>query len=269
MKIYDSLKDVLSSEQLKAFKAEVKETISEAVLTKTLELEEKAEEYTELMVEKKVEELTVKAEEYIAIQLDEKSELLVADYDEKIEELETNVVESLDRFLDNEISENISDTLLESVAEQQALLPLVDGLKTLFEEHYVAIDTDGSRMIAKAQNEKEDLEDQLSEALAQKIELSELAEKAATKLLVSEKTEDLTIGEQSKVKSFFEDKDFDEVSKKIDGYISLISEDEDDTTETDTLNEAVASEDDGFRETEPSNINEDDLFLSQASHFLV
>lgn len=280
MKIYEALKDVLSPEQLDEFKTEVQQAIDESVKAKVdaeiVRLEEKAEEYVGLVVEEKTNELTTKAEEFVALQLEEKKAELIKEYDEKLEQLETTVVESLDRFLDSEISEKISDSLLESVAQHQALRPLVDGMKKLFEDHYVALDSDGSKVIVKLQEENSKLEDKLSEAIAEKLELSELAESAAIELLVREKTEELSIGQSSKVKMFFEGKSFDEVSSKIDSYINLISEEEDkeETVEhqpaRQTVSEAKSYEDEGFDDSKlaKKTISEEDSFLSAAQFFM-
>jgi hypothetical protein len=281
MKIYESLKDVLSPEQLAEFKAEVQQTIDEAVSEKLVSeiarVEAKAEEYVGLVTEEKVEELTVKAEEFVALQIEEAKVELIKEYDEKLEALESTVVESLDRFLDSEISEKISDELLESVAKQQALLPLVEGMKALFEQHYVAVDTDGTKVIAKLEEEKKQIEQRLSESIAEKMELSELAERAAIQLLIREKTEDLTIGQAEKVKMFFEGKNFDEVSGRVDGYITLISEE---TTapvvvapvaKKTVVAEAKSYEDEGFDDSKLSKmtvVSEEDQFLSAAQYFM-
>lgn len=247
MDIYESLKDVLSPEQLDEFKAQVSnmvdDSVAEKVLSEQVRLEEKAEEYVNLMIAEKTEELEIKAEEFCEMQISEAKEELISEYDEKMEDFESTVVESLDRFLDSEISEGISDDLVESIAEYEALMPIVDGIKGLFESNYVALDTEGSSKLAKLQQEKEELEEQLSESIAQKMELSELAEQAATELLVKEKSEELTISESKKVATFFEGKSFDEVSEKIDGYIRLVSEEDSSVANGELMYEASADAD--------------------------
>jgi|TARA_R110001592_G_scaffold67388_1_gene206701 hypothetical protein len=265
MKIYDSLKDVLSVEQLDEFKAEVQNTIDEKVLSETSRIEKKAEEYVELVVEEKTETLTQKAEEYIEIQLSEAKEEIIKEYDEKLEEMESTVVESLDRFLDNEISEKISDELVEAVAIDKQLLPLVNGIKSLFENNYVSLDTEGHSMLAKLSEEKEELEEKLSESIADKMELSELAEKAATELLIKQKSDELSIAESEKVESFFEGKSFDEVSEKIDNYIGLIQE-EATSYAAPVLNEDLGS-DEGIEDVKPSVKPVNDM-LAAASKFM-
>tara|TARA_R110001606_G_scaffold88448_6_gene199285 strand:- start:11206 stop:12030 length:825 start_codon:yes stop_codon:yes gene_type:complete len=255
MNIYDNLKDVLSPEQLNEFKTQVSklvdDSVAEKVLAEQVRLEEKAEEYVSLMIAEKTEELEEKAEEFCEMQISEATQELIEEYDIKMEDFESTVVESLDRFLDSEISEGISDELVESIAEYEALMPIVEGIKGLFENNYVALDTEGSSKLAKIQEEKEELEEQLSESIAQKMELAQLAEKAATELLIKEKSDELTISESEKVATFFSDKSFDDVSDKIDGYIRLISEEDSSTVDNGELMSEASADADCQAETQP------------------
>lgn len=263
MDIYNKLKGVLSPEDLAAFKDEVESTIktivNEAIVKEQKLLEDKAEEYVNLKVESKISEIEDKAEEYVQMKLQEAKEELIQEYDAKLEDIESNVVESLDRFLNDEIAERISDSLLEDIAINKALLPLAEGMKKLLEDHYVEADTEGSSIISKLKQEKESLEEKLSDEIAEKLELSELAEKAAVELLIKDKTEDLTINESKKVKHFFEGKSFEEVSEKIDGYITIITEEDSSYKNFGALNEDY---DDGIDDNNHNhNIDDDERDL--------
>jgi hypothetical protein len=272
MKIYESLKDVLSPEQLDEFKAEVQGTIDESVSEKVLveqnRLAEKAEQFVEMKLEEKTNELEEKAEAFCESQIDEAKAALVVEYDERMEEFESTVVESLDRFLDSEISENISEDLFESWGRQQALMPIVEGIQELFESKYVALDTEGESKLASMQDKCEELEEQLSESIAEKLELEELAEKAASELLVREKCEELTIAESAKVTAFFEGKSFDEIEEKIEGYIQIISEETSSASES--ASTLVESDDDCLDEKQPivESHTQDRSLLAQASKYL-
>lgn len=222
MEIYESLKDVLSPDQLNEFKEEVEKVIEERV---KILADKKSDNYADIKIESMINELTDLADEFCEIEINKAREELIEEYDSKMQKFETNVVESLDHFLDTEISEKISDSLLENVAEREALLPLVDGIKKLLDEHYISVDTNGTRLIDQLEEEKESLELEVSKQLAEKVELSRLAEAAATRLLIREKTENLTLGNSKKVAMFFEGKGFDVVSEKIDDYIEVVSED--------------------------------------------
>jgi len=216
MKITEKLKEVLSEEDLKTFEDSVKKMIDEQVELrvdeKTTELEEKAEEFCEQEITKKV------AEE---------KEALIESYDLKMEELENNMVERLDGFLDAVITEQISDETLTKIAINETLEPLVEGIKTLFEEKYVALDTDGQKLVAEAKEEVKKLKDENSDLLADKIELSELAEMGSIRALVAESTRDLTETQIERVKALCEGKSFDEVEGKITAIVEMVSESED------------------------------------------
>lgn len=268
MKIYESLKEVLSPEQLDEFKAEVQQTIddsvSEKVLSEQSRLAEKAEQYVEMRTEEITNNLEELAETFCEAQIKEATDSMIVEYDERMEEFESTVVESLDRFLESEISENISEDLFESIGRQEALLPLVEGIKELFESEYVALDTEGESKLAVMQDKCEELEDQLSESISEKMELEELAERAASELLVREKCEDLTISESAKVVAFFEGKSFEEIDEKIDGYIQIVSEDYSNNSYATTLSE---SDDDCLEEVQPiveSHSKNDDLRTAAA-----
>ena len=56
------------------------------------------------------------------------------------------------------------------------------------------------------------------------MELNALCEKAAIKTILSEKTADLTQAQRAKTVMFFEGKDFSNIHKNIDSYVSMISE---------------------------------------------
>ena len=273
MKIYESLKDVLTPEQLDEFKAEVQQTIDDSVNEKVLEeqarLADKAEQFVEMKLEEETAKLEEKAEEFCEMQISEAKEELIKEYDEKLEEFESTVVESLDRFLETEITESISEDLFEDIGRQEALLPIVEGIQELFEDKYVALDTEGESKVAEMQSKVEDLQEELSESIAEKMELEELAERAAAELLVKEKTADLTISESEKVSSFFDGKSFEEINEKIDGYIQIISEEDYSSEGVETLTEAAA-EDESNLESQPvvESHTQGNSLLEQASRYM-
>jgi len=217
MKITEKLKEVLSEEDLKIFEDGVKQTIEEQVSLrveeKTTYLEEKAEEFCEQEIAKK---------------LSEEKEALIESYDLKMEELEEKMVDKLDRFLDSVITEQISDETLTKIAINETLEPLVEGIKGLFEEKYVALDTDGEKLVAEAKEEIRQLKEENSSLLADKIELSELAELGSTRALVAESTRDLTDTQIERVNALCEGKSFDEVQEKITAIVEMVADSSDD-----------------------------------------
>ncbi len=268
MKIYEALKDVLTEDQLKDFEAEVKKTIDEAVEAKSEEVAEISEEYVAKAIAEKEGEIreSVEAEykkklDEAQARLDEKEAELEKEYGERVVELteeykeqvekdleaegiatrekfekftnwfyeeENRLVEALNRFLDDRISEKISDKLIkESVVSQEALA-LLDGIKVLFEEHYSGIDATAG--IKKMRQENKELKEAYEQLLAEKADISQKAENAAIRLLISEKTRDLSEAQAKKVMTYFEGRDFDFVQDRIDDFI-VLTESEDAVSE--------------------------------------
>ena len=211
--ILEKLGGVLSEADLAAFQESVNKMISEKVAMKveekTAELEKLADEYCEKQI---TEQVAAKTQE-----LSEK-------YEEDLETLENNIVEKLDQYLELEISEKISDDLINKVALNETYEPIIKGIQDLFESKYVALDSEGSKMLKDLSLKVESLEDKLATKINENIELDALCEKAAVKTIISEKTVDLTPTQRQKVVMFFEGKDFDSIHKNIDSYVEMISE---------------------------------------------
>jgi hypothetical protein len=254
MKLKEKLKalaDVLTEDQLVSLEEQIKTMVSDEVALrveeKTTELDKEAELYCEQEVEKRVAEI---------------KETLIEQYDEKLEELENTIVEKVDQFLEMEVTSQISDEMIEKVAMNETFKPIVEGIQKLFEEKYVALDSEGNKVLAETKAEVKELKDKLNEAYAEKLELSKLAESAAVKLKISEKTEDLTESQKQRVKVFFEDKSFDEVESKIDSFVEMISETaEEDKDKTIIAEEKNFSTEDGtiektIEEANVANVNE-------------
>lgn len=231
MKLKEQLKalaDVLTDEQLVSLEEQIKTMVSEEtdlrVEEKTKELNEQANDYCEQEISKKV--------------LEEK-ETLIEQYDKKLEELEDTIVEKVDQFIEMEVASQISDEAIEKVAINETFKPIIEGIQHLFEEKYVALDSEGNKVLSEVKAEVKDLKEKLDEAYTEKLEMAKLAETAAVQLKISEKTEELTESQKQRVVTFFEGKSFDEVEKKIDSFVDIINESSaEETTEEETnLNE--------------------------------
>lgn len=246
--IVESLKDVLSTDDLDG----IKSTISEMV-----------KEKSDLIVEEETKRLEKLADQYceerVAKELNEAKEALIEEYDKKMEDLETSIVEKVDRFIDLEISTKISDETFKAIAINETYGPVIEGVMKVFSENYRPLDT------VKPEKEIDKIQSKLDEATAsieklnsrvqelheEKMELSELTERAATKLLIKDKTESLTESEKSRVTEFFEGKSFDEVEDKIGDFVEMITEQatsEITKEDKEVLKETAESQDDGIEE---------------------
>ena len=249
MKLTEKLKDVMKPEDLVELEAGIKTMVNEQVALrveeKTIELEKKAEEFCEKEIQEKVEA---------------EKEALIETYEKKMEDLENNMVEKLDNFLDSVITEQISEESIKKIALNETYEPIIKGIQDLFESKYVAIDSDGEKLVKEQKDEVERLRNENSTLIKEKMELSELAEAGAVKLIISEKTDGLTETQKERVNTFCENKTFDEVERQIDSFIDLVEGKEDD--EDEVLDESVDSnnsdKDAGDAEEELNENNKED-----------
>ena len=135
------------------------------------------------------------------------------------EEKEGMLVEMLNNFLDEQIREKISDRLIRESVASEELESLVSGIKVLFEEHYSGIDETAG--IRKIREENKELKEAYERLTGRNADLSQKLEMAATKLLITEKTKDLSDVQTEKVTTYFEGRDFDFVKDRIDNFITL------------------------------------------------
>lgn len=223
--IINKLKGVLNAEDFGSIESALKTMVNEKV---------------DIKVQDRVKELDMLAEEFtnkeVETKLEEAKEELIKEYDQKMEDLETNLVEKLDKFLDSEINENISDEMITKVALNETYEPIVEGIKSLFEEKFVALDTEGHGILKEAKEELEKKDEELSVLISEKMELKEALEQARTKSVILEKVEGLTESQKERVNNFFDGKDFSETSEKIESFVSMVKESEEEENE-ENLNE--------------------------------
>ena len=246
-KFVEKLKDVLSEEDILAFEKDIKKTIEEETSIRTeaiiKDMDEKADEYCEIMIEKKTSEI---------------KENLINEYEKKLEDLEKDIVEKLDVFLESEISSQIKPELIESVAKSNTYEPIVEGILKLFEEKYVAPDVEGNTLVKKLEEELSTIKEELDQQISKNIENNQLLEKSAIAHLIDEKTKDLSESQVINVKKFFKDKDFEEVESKIDSFVDLVLEkaNEEDKKELDESKESDEINDESQLETIIESKNE-------------
>jgi len=241
MKITEKLKDVLSEADLASLESAIKEMVTE-----------EAQRRAELIAEERIKKVEAIAEEYVQKEITQKTAELVESYDDKMNVLETKLCKALDTFLDSEISEKISDDLLEKIAINETLRPVVDGIKAIFSENSLELDTEGSKIVKKLQRKLEGAEKDLSESIQEKMTLTEKLEKVAVSNLISEKTDGLTDEQASRVKKMFEDKSFEDVEKSIDGIVDMVISEENSVENTveddDSQEEETVAAGDGIEE---------------------
>lgn len=216
----EKMKEVLSEEDQKKLEASIAELV-----------EQKAEERATLKVEQKEKELKTTYDADYAKKLDEavaaEKVKLEEQKNTEMKDLESSLLEKLSSFLDLQISEKISEETLEKIAINETYKPIIEGIKNLFEEKFIDLDSDGSSLIREAKEEIESLNDKLSSEIGEKIDLKDELDRAKADLVIANKTRDLSEAQAEKVKSFFSDKTLVETEKKIDAFMEMILEKED------------------------------------------
>lgn len=298
MDVLEKFRDGLSPEAATELEESIKAIIEDKAKVRAdflieeekLRLEELAEEFCKIEVEKRLEEskkelesekvkeievfketatekLQEMADKYVEKTISEEVGKKVAELErkseKKLEELEESILTSLDKFLDMEISSKISDSLLKEIAVNEAFKPIVNGIFGLFESHLVGLDTDGSKVISEKDSEIESLKKQVNEGYDEKLKLHEKCDKLQTAVLIASKVDGLSGKQKKRVVEMFEGKSYDEVKSKIDTFVEVLNESEveiDSSKGDKRLNEDFEVFSDMEKETSEEKVVIDDVF---------
>tara|TARA_Y100000310_G_C20704329_1_gene833651 strand:- start:18103 stop:18960 length:858 start_codon:yes stop_codon:yes gene_type:complete len=220
-KITQKIKELLSTEDLKIFESAIQTKISDTVATKVTEQVALKEDELKKEFQTLSEEFCKKE---VASRLETEKAKLIEGYDKTLVNLETKIVSRLDSFLESTIVEQISDEMLEKVAIQESLMPLVGSLKEAFAKHHIELDSSGEKAIKELKEDKDKVEQELTESISKNMKYEKRLETAANFVLISQKSEGLNESQKTKVLGMFKDKKFEEVEKKIDDYVHILKE---------------------------------------------
>jgi exonuclease VII large subunit len=265
-----------------------RQKIDSAVALKTQQLETLAEQFCEKKAatiarkaDKKIAEQTKKLEtltqQYINEFFEEKFK---ERYGEELQAIEDRVVEGVDVYFNYAVNEKINPELITKTAINETFAPIVQGIRSLFEEQYVPLNVSGTKKLKEANRKIAELESKLKEQYNENIRISEAAEQSAKKTLIAEKTEGFTAEQKEKVNEFFQGKSFSSVKEDIDNYCSIITETALPIVKAATLNEArqqalrktpsIEDATPDFVSEKFKPVNEDvDSFLTKANEYLL
>lgn len=265
-----------------------RQKIDSAVALKTQQLETLAEQFCEKKAatiarkaDKKIAEQTKKLEtltqQYINEFFEEKFK---ERYGEELQAIEDRVVEGVDVYFNYAVNEKINPELITKTAINETFAPIVQGIRSLFEEQYVPLNVSGTKKLKEANRKIVELESKLKEQYNENIRISEAAEQSAKKALIAEKTEGFTAEQKEKVNEFFQGKSFSTVKEDIDNYCSIIVETALPIVKAATLNEArqqalrktpsIEDATPDFVSEKFKPVNEDvDSFLTKANEYLL
>ena len=147
-------------------------------------------------VNNEMEKVTSKLEEQTATQLVEFKEALV----EKVDGYLNYVVEQY--MEENKLA--VETGLRTEIAED-----FIQGMKTLFKEHFIEVPEEKYDVLEEMQTKSEDLQSKLDESITQSIELAKELNALKAAAILDEQTKDLAATEAEKLKKLIEGVDFD------------------------------------------------------------
>ena len=168
------------------------------------EFKTKAKTIFEAAVATKVKEQITKIEEQYA-----------EDTKETIEEIKEDLTEKVDSYL-NYVAENWvkeNELAIERGLKTELTEDFINGLKKLFEEHYVEVPEDKFDVVEELAGRLDSNEDKLNEEVAQNISLSQDIEELQREKIIREASNDLADSELEKLKELTEDVDYEDEEK--------------------------------------------------------
>ena len=189
--------DTIAEEETVDIKAQLDsifgEDLSEEFRTKATSIFEAA---VIARVNNEMEKVTSKLEEQTATQLVEFKEALV----EKVDGYLNYVVEQY--MEENKLA--VESGLRTEIAED-----FIQGMKTLFKEHFIEVPEEKYDVLEEMQTKSEDLQSKLDESITQSIELAKELNALKAASILDEQTKDLAATEAEKLKKLVEGVDFD------------------------------------------------------------
>ena len=165
----------------------------------------------------------------VATRVREKVLEVETQYEEKtteaIEEIKEDLSEKVDSYL-NYVAESWveeNELAIERGLKSELTEDFINGLKKLFEEHYVEVPEDKFDVVEELAARLDQQEDKLNEEVAQNISLSQDVEELKREKIISEASKDLADSELEKLKTLAEDVDYED-EEKFQEKISTLKE---------------------------------------------
>jgi hypothetical protein len=135
--------------------------------------------------------------------------------EQNVEKITKSLVESLDTYMTHVAEEWLTENqvAIESTLRSELTMEFIDGLKSLFEEHYIDIPEDKVDVLESVVNENEKLKEELNKKLNEDIETQKLIKSFQKKEIVSAMSEGLTLPQKTKLLQLSESVDFENEAK--------------------------------------------------------
>lgn len=167
------------------------------------EFKEKAVTIFEAAVHAKVEAIREEIESEYEAQLEEQIVSVVEDITTKVDDYMNYVVKEW--MEENEVA--IESSLRSEITEE-----FIDGLKTLFTEHYISIPEEKVDVVEELSARVEELESKLNESIEQNIELSKSIDEHTKHAIFDEVAEGLVATQADKFKTLAEGVEFNDAA---------------------------------------------------------
>jgi len=193
---------------IKGMKEDIDEIFGDEELSE--EFKERAETVFTAAVNAKVAAEVARIEEEFEAKLSEAKE-----------EVETELTDKVDSYVSYAAEEWMKDNevAIESAIKVEMAESFLSGLKGLFEEHNIDVTDEKLDIVAESSEKAEKLEEELNEAVAAKISLSEEIEVLKIEKAISEARDGLTVTQQEKLQSMAEGIEYeslDDFTKKLE-----------------------------------------------------
>ncbi len=156
-------------------------------------------------------------------ELKEKEAKLEEETNQKIEEIKDDLSEKVDSYLnyvaESWVSEN--ELAIERGLKSELTEDFINGLKKLFEEHYVEVPEDKFDVVEELAGRLDDMEDKLNEEVASNITAQQSIEELKREKIISEASKDLADSEIEKLQELAEDVDFEDEEKFVEKVSTL------------------------------------------------
>jgi hypothetical protein len=172
------------------------------------ELSEEFMEKTSTLFEAAVNNRVAVEMENIQEKLDEEIEKQVT---ESIDELHENISNYMDYVVEKWMEENT--LVIESEMKSEVTEGFIEGLKSLFAEHYVDVPEDKVDLVSSLSEELENTISALEESENQRIHLESLVKEAEVEVAFDDVTEGLTDTEIEKLKTLSEGLEYDTIEE--------------------------------------------------------
>lgn len=163
--------------------------------------------------------------EAVAAKTNDITEALQEEFAQKLEESVSEameeVVENLDNYLDYIVSEWMEENkvAIEAGIKVEMAESLMDGLKSLFEEHNIAVDEETIDIVSGLEEQIEEVKEEANKAINENIELKEEIAQLRADKVFSEMTEGLTTTQVERLRVLSEKLDVSD----LDSYASDLS----------------------------------------------